>query len=355
MKKTSSRRSSWSFKSNLLLRYSTPSRLVRRSTSSGRPLLYCYKRHEHSRLSRRCTFPLAYRKASMPMRLYSTRRLVRSHRRYLSSSSNSSSSSSASSFFSYTSSSYSAPSSSKRNKKHSQPAPPQHAFSALFGRTATISSATDSTSARHSIRSTVSIMGGLASSPPHDNHNRFPPVFHQQSVLFLFGFLFFPCWWIGALFYKHDKIENNNNDADRIYQDDQGQRRNTTLTMVPVHPSLLANGRIGSRILYIPQLHEDEEKELGYYPHRNSYQHLYQQEQQNGGHNSITLLNTIHRTYYMNKPLPRIPSWYEQEQEMYHRWNKYMSIVSIALIALLIAMFVWYDIGVRQLWWKKLY
>ena len=353
MKKTSSRRSSWSFKSNLLLRYSTPSRLVRRSTSSGRPLLYCYKRHEHSRLSRRCTFPLTYSTASLPMRLYSTRRLVRSHHRYLSSSSTSSSSS-ATSFFSYTSSSYSAPSSSKRNKKYSQPTPPQHVFSGLFGRVPTISSATDSTSAHHSIRSTVSFVGGLASSHPHDNHNRFPPVFHQQSVLFLFGFLFFPCWWIGAIFYKHERIENNNNDADKTYQDDQGQRRNTTITMVPVHPSLLANGRIGSRLLYIPHLQDDEEKGLAYYPHRNSYQQLYQQEQQNVGHNSITL-NTIHRTCYMNKPLPRIPSWYAQEQEMYHRWNKYMSIVSIGLIALLIAMFVWYDIGVRHFWWKKLY
>ncbi|KAG2224979.1 hypothetical protein INT45_000100 [Circinella minor] len=120
--------------------------------------------------------------------------------------------------------------------------------------------------------------------------------------------------------------------------------------MIPVHSSLLANGRISSRILYIPQLQEDEEKELGYYPHRNSYQHIYQHQQQNG----ITL-NTIRRTYYMNKPLPRIPSCYEQEQEMYHRWNKYMSIVSIGLIALFIAMFVWYDIGVRHFWWKKLY
>ncbi|KAI7854878.1 hypothetical protein BDC45DRAFT_507140 [Circinella umbellata] len=344
MKNSCSRQNSWSFKSKLLLRYSTPSRLLRQSTSSGRSFFYCYKRHNSSHLSRRCTFPLAYSTASTPMRTYSTRRLVRSH--YLSSSSISSSSSFYSSYS--PSSSSSSLSSSRRNKKHSQPTSPQRAFSALFGREATISSATESTEAPHSTRTTLSFVGDFASSHPHDNQNQIPHVFHQQSVLFLFGFLFFPCWWIGALLYKHEK-KRNNNDNNKIYQNNQ-QQRNTTISMIPVHPSLLANGRISSRILYIPQLQEDEEKELGHYPHRNSYQHIYQHQQQN----SITL-NSIRRTYYTNKPLPRIPSWYEQEQEMYHRWNKYMSIVSVGLIALFIAMFVWYDIGVQHFWWKKLY
>ncbi|KAI8144707.1 hypothetical protein BJV82DRAFT_56653 [Fennellomyces sp. T-0311] len=238
MKKSTSRQSTWSFKSTVL-RYSSP------ISSSGRSIFYCYKRHQRSRLSRRCTYPLTHSTASTSMRLYATRHLARQ-----------------------------------------KSPPPSNIFSTIFGRAATISSATASTT-HYSLPTTHSFIGLVSY---HDTH---PPVFHAQSLLFLFGFLFFPCWWIGAFCHYEEK-----------------PAKDRPQTVMPVHPSLLANGRIASRILWMPQ-HDEEKQE-------------------------------------------KRKSLFEQERAMYRLWNKYMSFASLALVALVVAMLVWYHIGVRRAWWKAI-
>lgn len=63
----------------------------------------------------------------------------------------------------------------------------------------------------------------LADESHHDQS-----IFHTQSLLFLFGFLYFPCWWIGGYYLKVDLP-----DLER-----------------PIHPSLLANGKTTSRLLW---------------------------------------------------------------------------------------------------------
>ncbi|KAI9278694.1 hypothetical protein BDA99DRAFT_578346 [Phascolomyces articulosus] len=342
MKKSVSRQSIWSYKSNVLLRYSAPSSRLRQSSSNGgRGFLYCYnnKRHERlSRLSRRSTYPLTYTAKALRHRLANN----------------------STSFSSSTSSS----SSIKKRQQRQSPTSPPAVFSALFERAATISSATASTTARHSIPTTLSFVGLVPShlgSHPNDE-NGYPPVFHTQSLLFLFGFIFFPCWWIGAFCQTQQEKEE-----EARYQE-QKQQKHSTLTMMPVHPSLLANGRLSSRILWIPQ-HEDEEKGIAYqHYHQFYHQHLHQQQQQIQHENvseslSSTVFNFNHhnssqsnnnRSSTTNGPL-RIRNWFERERNMYRRWNKYMSFASIGIIALCIAMFVWYDIGVRRSLWRKLY
>lgn len=51
-------------------------------------------------------------------------------------------------------------------------------------------------------------------------------VFHSQSLLFLFGFLFFPCWWVGGYYLKLEQTQKCDAIEERV-----------------VHPSLLANGK----------------------------------------------------------------------------------------------------------------
>ncbi|KAI8069780.1 uncharacterized protein B0P05DRAFT_589238 [Gilbertella persicaria] len=58
------------------------------------------------------------------------------------------------------------------------------------------------------------------------------PVFHSQSLLFLFGFLFFPCWWIGGFYLKMEPIPCVDMEQSVI-----------------VHPSLIANGKTSSHVL----------------------------------------------------------------------------------------------------------
>lgn len=99
-------------------------------------------------------------------------------------------------------------------------------------------------------------------------------IFHIQSTLFLFGFLCFPCWWVGGYYLQIDQDGMN-------FEEKQ---------VMTVHPSLLANGKTCSKILWIPVVHE---------------------------------LNTDTAT-------------------LFYKWNRLMSLVSIALILFILSLLVWY-------------
>lgn len=118
-----------------------------------------------------------------------------------------------------------------------------------------------------------------------------PNIFSRQSLLFLFGFLFFPCWWIGA-FCTHVTPPKN-------------VRQSSAMA---VHPSLLANGRVASRLfLLLP----DEEEHV-------------------------------------------VPAAWYSEQEMFRRWNRYMSFASVPLLAIILSMLSWYYVGIQRKWWHAL-
>ncbi|KAI8994852.1 hypothetical protein BDB01DRAFT_872346 [Pilobolus umbonatus] len=106
-------------------------------------------------------------------------------------------------------------------------------------------------------------------------------VFHTQSILFVFGFLFFPCWWIGG-FCMHPVIEH---DIEKLKDKS---------TLMVVHPSLLANSRTSSRL--------------------------------------ICLMDNEH--YIQNAHYHSILS--------FHRWNRIMTFVSFGLIVIFIVLIVWY-------------
>lgn len=69
--------------------------------------------------------------------------------------------------------------------------------------------------------------------PSHPNQH-LHSVFHTQSLLFLFGFLFFPCWWIGGFYIK---VVTNDIET----------------TTIIIHPSMIANGKTSSRLFQLPQ------------------------------------------------------------------------------------------------------
>ncbi|ORY97319.1 hypothetical protein BCR43DRAFT_513744 [Syncephalastrum racemosum] len=118
-----------------------------------------------------------------------------------------------------------------------------------------------------------------------------PNIFSRQSLLFLFGFLFFPCWWIGA-FWVHSTPPKD-------------VRQSSAMA---VHPSLLANGRVASRLfLLLP----DEEEHV-------------------------------------------IPADWYTEQQMFRRWNRYMSFASVPLLAVILSMLSWYYVGIQRKWWHAL-
>jgi hypothetical protein len=88
---------------------------------------------------------------------------------------------------------------------------------------------------RRQTLATISTLTSVASQTPAVVYQQpiILPTFHQQSLLFLFGFLFFPCWWVGGYVL-------------RVAQTDEEKQ-----TMV-VHPSLLANGKTSSRLFWLP-------------------------------------------------------------------------------------------------------
>ncbi|KAG2197055.1 hypothetical protein INT47_009771 [Mucor saturninus] len=127
--------------------------------------------------------------------------------------------------------------------------------------------------------STLTSSNTSSSSPlPIDSFKRMTPVvnvFHLQSTLFLFGFLCFPCWWVGGycLPAKHTA--------------EYGQ------VMMAVHPSLLANGRMCSKTLWTCTDYDPEKD---------------------------TIL-------------------------MFYRWNRFMALVSVALVLFILSLFIWYYVA----------
>ncbi|CAO3638398.1 unnamed protein product [Cunninghamella blakesleeana] len=114
-------------------------------------------------------------------------------------------------------------------------------------------------------------------------HKKPIPTFHTQSILFLFGFLFCPCWWLG--WYLGSKKYKFNN-------------------QIHPPPSTSSSSSPSNHHLY------DE-----------SYFHLW----------SST-------SYY-------------HEIQCYSKFNRMLSIVSFFLIFIIIALFVWYYIGIGKKWW----
>jgi hypothetical protein len=103
-------------------------------------------------------------------------------------------------------------------------------------------------------------------------------IFHIQSLLFLFGFLFFPCWWIGGYYIKVD----SSSDVEA-----------SPKSRITVHPSLLANGRTASRFFVELPVIEAANHNVAFVP------------------------------------------WF-------YKWNRRMSLVSIILVMLVIGLLVWY-------------
>ena len=187
-----------------------------------------------------------------------------------------------------------------------------------FTRPVTISSSSSSNNTMHQQLSIEIPATYLSSSSPGVSPI---PVFHTQSLLFLFGFLFFPCWWIGAFLRKQSQPS--------LLPIKEGYQAQYNL--ISVHPSLLANGRISSRMLWVPQQHDA----------------------------SNSTLSQDHELRVST--LPDIPgsrmSWarrMEQEYEMFRKWNRYMSFASIVLIVIIIAMLAWYHGGVVYCRWRSL-
>ncbi|CDH58344.1 predicted protein [Lichtheimia corymbifera JMRC:FSU:9682] len=188
-----------------------------------------------------------------------------------------------------------------------------------FARPVTISSSSSSENTMQQLSIEIPATYLSSSSPPCLSPI---PVFHTQSLLFLFGFLFFPCWWVGAFLLRKQPQQQSS-----LLPTKEGYQAQYNL--ISVHPSLLANGRVSSRMLWVPQ-------------------------QQHYSSNS-TLLRVVSTT------LPDIPgsrmSWarrLEQEYEMFQKWNRYMSFASIVLILIIIAMLAWYHDGVVYGRWRPL-
>lgn len=191
-----------------------------------------------------------------------------------------------------------------------------------FARPVTISSSSSSNNTMHQQLSIEIPATYLPSTSPSLSPI---PVFHTQSLLFLFGFLFFPCWWIGAFLRRQPQPP--------LSPTKEGYQAQYSL--ISVHPSLLANGRVSSRMLWVPQYHQ---------------QQPYSSNSTLGQDRELRV-----------STLPDIPgsrvSWsrrLEQEYETFRKWNRYMSFASIVLILVIIAMLAWYHGGVVYGRWRSL-
>lgn len=154
---------------------------------------------------------------------------------------------------------------------------------------ATISSLTTSTNDSDTIvaiptTSTTTTTTGHPHRPYYHNTER--PIFHTQSLLFLFGFLYFPCWWIGGYYLK----------VVVVVKEDVVEEEIADLERRPVHSSLLANGKTTSRHL------------LYYWP-------------------------------------PQVQNGEMDDRLLFYHWNRCMSLVSIVLLILETSLIIWYYVA----------
>lgn len=176
----------------------------------------------------------------------------------------------------------------------------QHQFDTKRQTMATISTNTnsDATTLNHPTAANALVYNS-PSSP-------FEAVFHAQSILFLFGFLFFPCWWIGGYYLKAEAPNQQQPTLAAIAAQGQDQSQKDILLnaeekqmMMTVHPSLLANGKTSSRSFWVP-------------PPPSSTGPLTLQQD--------------------TKPL-------------FHKWNRVMSLVSVGLSICIVALLIWYFVA----------
>jgi hypothetical protein len=121
----------------------------------------------------------------------------------------------------------------------------------------------------------------------HHRYHHYPPasVFHTQSLLFLFGFLFFPCWWVGGYYIK-------------VAQESKDPMDIEEKKMMTVHPSLLANGKTSSRLFWVPP----------------------------------PLPPPSTKTIILN----------QDTIIFFYKWNRFMSLISVGLTFCIIGLLIWY-------------
>ncbi|KAI8390130.1 hypothetical protein BD560DRAFT_429929 [Blakeslea trispora] len=134
----------------------------------------------------------------------------------------------------------------------------------------------------YSARQTITTISTLTSTSTMTYHlyqrPEKEPIIHVQSMLFLFGFLFFPCWWIGGFCLTIDPT---------LLEEDLEKS-------IMVHPSLLANGKTASRIL--------ESVAVASKPKRAEQNSVY----------------------------------------IFYQWNRYMSMASIGILMVVVGLLIWY-------------
>ncbi|KAI7868707.1 hypothetical protein BDF14DRAFT_1789986 [Spinellus fusiger] len=163
------------------------------------------------------------------------------------------------------------------------------------------------------------------------------PVFHTQSILFLFGFICFPCWWVAAFLLEVEKIKKEKQPTDAY----------TTLrppNVLVVHPSMIANGRTTSRVLWM-----EDPKEI-YRPGMMRSGSGSVMGSGVGG-SSTTLVSSPWKGNEFSKKKEIWQMAYMREKRMFQRWNRIMSFLSMALVATVVAMLVWYEAGIQYKWW----
>lgn len=72
----------------------------------------------------------------------------------------------------------------------------------------------------------------------------YPSIFNTQSILFLFGFLFFPFWQVGGYYLK-----------------EPNEMMDVEQTWVTVYPSLLANGKTSNKIFWLSNVQQARQNE----------------------------------------------------------------------------------------------
>ncbi|OAD72280.1 hypothetical protein PHYBLDRAFT_146484 [Phycomyces blakesleeanus NRRL 1555(-)] len=169
------------------------------------------------------------------------------------------------------------------------------------------------------------------------------PVFHVQSLMFLFGFLFFPCWWIGGFLVgsKTEEIKRLVNVTNTNTNTNTNATTSPTTspiyplpTLLVVHPSMLANGRTASRLLWLDEPGTPDRPVVARTV------------------SSTTLVPS--KSQYSRSQEFIWRSQYLKELSMFRRWNRIMSFISLALIGVVVAMILWYSAGIQYSWWQPI-
>ncbi|KAI9320433.1 hypothetical protein BX666DRAFT_1908054, partial [Dichotomocladium elegans] len=193
-------------------------------------------------------------------------------------------------------------------------------FYYLAGRPATISSATTTTQqSMHPATFLPKLTIPMTPQLPLWSV-RSPPVFHAQSLMFVFGFLFFPCWWIGAFYIGNSSsvkkhVSNPGSTLPRYHSSHTCICRlfHQTMATEIADPPILINDRVTTPCTLVCA--SDGGKG---------------EEEQEYSEEATALI------------------WEERERAMFREWNRWMSFVSVGMIGFIAAMLVWYHVGSRS-------